>query len=77
MKKGMINIAGASEGRIAPIITELLKENKGQCLIVVPTLNRARRLQTDLSFFSVRAKAESGERLGFHRRSSKHGSEVH
>lgn len=48
----MINIAGASEGRIAPIITELLKENKGQCLIVVPSLNRARRLQTDLSFFS-------------------------
>ena len=61
MKKGMINIAGASEGRIAPIITELLKENKGQCLIVVPTLNRARRLQTDLSFFS--ALNTSGENV--------------
>lgn len=53
MKKGMINIAGASEGRIAPIITELLKEKKGQCLIVVPSLNGARKLQTDLSFFSA------------------------
>ena len=49
--RGMINIAGASEGRTALIITELLKEKKGQCLIVVPTLNRARRLQTDHSFF--------------------------
>ena len=57
----MINIAGASEGRIALVITELLNDKKGQCLIVVPTLNRARRLQTDLSFFSARAKAESGE----------------
>ncbi|MDO4833716.1 MAG: transcription-repair coupling factor [Bacillota bacterium] len=49
----MINIAGASEGRIAPIISEILKEKEGQCLIVVPTLNRAKRLQTDLSFFSA------------------------
>lgn len=48
----MINIAGASEGRIAPVIAEITEERKGQCLIVVPTMNRARRLQTDLSFFS-------------------------
>lgn len=60
--RGMINIAGASEGRIALIITELLKEKKGQCLIVVPTLNRARRLKTDLSFFGVlEAGMETGE----------------
>ena len=51
--RGMINIAGASEGRTALIITELLKEKKGQCLIVVPSLNGARKLQTDLSFFSA------------------------
>ena len=51
--KGMINIAGASEGRIAPIITEIPEYGKGQCLIIVPTLNRAKRLQTDLSFFSA------------------------
>lgn len=52
----MINIAGASEGRIAPIIAEILQEKKGQCLIVVPTQNRAKRLQTDLSFFSAGKK---------------------
>ncbi|MDO4176451.1 MAG: hypothetical protein Q4D99_03100, partial [Bacillota bacterium] len=56
----MINIAGASEGRVAPIITEILKEKKGQCLIVVPTLNRAKRLQTDLSFFSAMGQGVGG-----------------
>ena len=49
----MINIAGASEGRVAPFIAESRQESDGQCLIVVPTLNRARRLQTDLSFFNA------------------------
>ncbi len=49
----MINIAGASEGRIAPFIAESRQERDGQCLIVVPTLNRARRLQSDLSFFNA------------------------
>ena len=29
-KQGMINIAGASEGRIAPIIANLRKDKKGQ-----------------------------------------------
>lgn len=47
-----INIAGASEGRVAPFIAEKRQENHGQCLIVVPTLSRAQRLQTDLSFFN-------------------------
>ena len=49
----MINIAGASEGRIAPFIAESRQGKDGQCLIVVPTLNRARRLQIDLSFFNA------------------------
>ena len=48
----MINIAGASDGRIAPYIAESRRESDGQCLIVVSTLNRARRLQSDLSFFN-------------------------
>ena len=48
----MINIAGAAEGRIAPLIAEISGSNKGQKLIVVSTYNRAKRLQTDLSFFS-------------------------
>ncbi|MDO4545616.1 MAG: transcription-repair coupling factor [Bacillota bacterium] len=53
--KGMINITGASEGRIAPIIAHILREKKGQSLIVVSTLNRAKRLATDLSFFDTRS----------------------
>ena len=51
-KKGMINITGASDGRTAPVIAEKLKQAKGQSLIVVPTLNKAKRLATDLSFFA-------------------------
>ncbi|NLD20511.1 MAG: transcription-repair coupling factor [Clostridiales bacterium] len=47
----MINITGAAEGRTAPIIAKILKEKRGQSLIVVPTLNRAKRLAADLSFF--------------------------
>lgn len=50
---GMINITGASEGRIAPIIAEIIKEKKGQSLIVVSTFNRAKRLAADLSFFDA------------------------
>ncbi len=46
----MINITGASDGRVAPIIAEILEKVKGQSLIVVPTFNKAKRLATDLSF---------------------------
>lgn len=52
MTTGMINITGAAEGRIAPIIADIAGEKKGQSLIVVSTFNRAKRLATDLSFFS-------------------------
>ena len=52
--KGMINITGAAEGRIAPIISDIISGKKGQSLIVVSTFNRAKRLATDLSFFSTR-----------------------
>ena len=50
----MINITGATEGRVAPIIAEITERKKGQSLIVVSTFNRAKRLATDLSFFSAR-----------------------
>lgn len=50
----MINITGASDGRVAPIIAEILEKVKGQSLIVVPTFNKAKRLATDLSFFAAR-----------------------
>lgn len=51
--KGMINITGASESRVAPVIRQILleQETKGQCLVVVPSYIRAKRLATDLSFF--------------------------
>ena len=55
-KKGMINITGASEGRTTPIIADILKTGKGQSLIVVSTLNRAKRLAADLSFFAADEK---------------------
>ncbi|MCB6992146.1 transcription-repair coupling factor [bacterium 210820-DFI.6.37] len=49
---GMINITGASESRVAPVIGKILKEEaKGQCLVVVSSYIRAKRLATDLSFF--------------------------
>ena len=52
IKKGMINITGAAESRVAPVIGKILKEEaKGQCLVVVPSYIRAKRLATDLSFF--------------------------
>lgn len=52
-KKGLINITGASESRVAPVMGKLLKEHaKGQCLVVVSSYIRAQRLATDLSFFS-------------------------
>ena len=53
-KKGMINIAGASDSRLAPIISHLLKDRNGQSLIVVPSVIRARHLAVDLSFFTER-----------------------
>lgn len=53
-KKGMINITGAAEGRVAPVIAHILKGKKGQSLIVVPTENKAKRLASDLSFFDSR-----------------------
>lgn len=50
--KGMINITGVAESRVAPVIYKILKEEpKGQCLVVVPSYVRAKRLATDLSFF--------------------------
>ncbi|MDO5490972.1 MAG: transcription-repair coupling factor [Bacillota bacterium] len=49
--KGMVNIAGAAEGRVAALAADLISKQQGQSLIVVPTLNRAKRLATDLAFF--------------------------
>ncbi len=54
----VINIAGASDGRAAVLIADILKERKGQSLIVVPSLTRARRMQVDLCFFSGMTEEE-------------------
>lgn len=51
MKKGIINISGISESRCAPVISRILKEER-QSLIVTATAARAKRLASDLSFFS-------------------------
>ena len=53
-QKGMINITGAAESRVAPIIAHLIKDQKGQSLVVVPNTTKARRLAMDLSFFDAR-----------------------
>lgn len=51
-KQGMINVTGAAESRVAPVMAKILKEEaKGQCLVVVPSYVRAKRLAIDLSFF--------------------------
>ncbi len=46
----MINITGVSDARIAPIAAHIAEE-ESQTIIIVPTLIRAQRLASDLSFF--------------------------
>ena len=45
----MINITGVSDARIAPIAAHIAEE-ESQTIIIVPTLIRAQRLASDLSF---------------------------
>jgi hypothetical protein len=47
----MINITGVSDARIAPIAAHTAEE-ESQTIIIVPTLIRAQRLASDLSFLS-------------------------
>ncbi|MBR6444175.1 MAG: hypothetical protein IKS63_01945, partial [Firmicutes bacterium] len=53
-EKGIINISGVSDSQVAPLAAEIIKEKKGQCLFIVSSLVRAKRLATDLSFFTGR-----------------------
>ena len=48
----MINIAGATDSRVAYLASNELNNYQGQCLIVVSSSVRAKRLATDLAFFS-------------------------
>lgn len=49
---GVINISGISDSRVAPVIADLIKEEKGPSLVVTPTYIGARRLASDVSFFA-------------------------
>ncbi len=79
-KKGMINIAGAAEGRVAPLAAEQIRNHGGQCLIVVPSMIRARRLATDLAFFHgdipiLLLPEEEESRIAFEARNSEDAQE--
>jgi transcription-repair coupling factor (superfamily II helicase) len=54
-KNRIINLSGVSEGKIAPFAADIINERKSQCVIIVSSENRAKRLAVDLSFF-VRKK---------------------
>jgi len=49
--KGIVNISGISESRVAPVAAYILKGTIGQSLIIVSSPIRAKRLACDLSFF--------------------------
>jgi len=51
-KHGIIGISGVSESRSALVISKIIEKKIGQNLIIVATVNRARRLADDLSFFT-------------------------
>ncbi|MCQ2555291.1 MAG: hypothetical protein MJ171_06535, partial [Clostridia bacterium] len=46
----IISVSGASESRVAPVISEFALE-KDQSIVVCSSMERARRLALDLSFF--------------------------
>jgi transcription-repair coupling factor (superfamily II helicase) len=51
LNKGITNISGVSEGRVAKVASELINENRGQCIIITASYLKAKRLASDLSFF--------------------------
>ncbi len=51
MGKGIINVSGIAESRVAPVAAHIANRKEGQSLIIVSTPVRAGRLATDLSFF--------------------------
>ena len=51
-KNGIIGISGISESRSALVISDVIKKEQGQNLIIVATEPRARKLANDLSFFT-------------------------
>lgn len=49
--KGIVNISGISEMRVAPVAARISESSKGQTLIIAASPVRAARLAGDLSFF--------------------------
>ncbi len=49
--RGIVNIAGISEGRSAAVAGLIAKSRGGQCLIITPSFGKAKQLAEDLSFF--------------------------
>ena len=49
--KGIVNISGISESRVAPVAARISESKKGQTLIIAASPIRAARLAGDLSFF--------------------------
>ncbi len=49
--KGIVNISGISESRVAPVAARISEKSKGQTLIIAASPVRAARLAGDLSFF--------------------------
>lgn len=49
---GIVNITGIADSRVAPVCADVIKENGGQVLIVTASYSTARRLATDMDFFT-------------------------
>ena len=50
-----INLTGITDNQLAPVCARLLKKTPGQALILCPTLTRAKRVASDLAFFTDRS----------------------
>ena len=46
------NYTGITDNQLAPVIGELLKKRPGQALVITPSLSRAKRIASDLLFFT-------------------------
>ena len=46
------NYTGITDNQLAPVAASLLKTRPGQALIICPSLTRARRIASDLAFFT-------------------------
>ena len=46
------NYTGITDNQLAPVAARLLRQKPGQALIIVPSLTRARRIASDLPFYT-------------------------